>query len=70
MTAGLLARRDYALDSLVSRRILRTEIIPGGDNVPTGVTTARKPCHNSSELTAGEGALAGARLERVLGDAL
>ncbi len=57
MTVGLLARRDYALDSLVSRRILKTEIIPCGDNAPTGVITARKPCRNSSELPAGEGAL-------------
>ena len=70
MTVGLPARRDCALDSLDGQRILRIEIISGGDNAPTWVIIARKPCHNSSELPASEGALAEHDPGPVLGESL
>ena len=56
MTADPPAGRDCALDSLVSRRSLRTEIIPGGDNAPSGPIVFHKPCRNRLVLPEGEDA--------------
>ncbi|MDD4875981.1 MAG: hypothetical protein PHQ86_02450 [Dehalococcoidales bacterium] len=50
---------DCALGSLDGWRILRTEIISGGDNAPTELIAFHKFCRNNSGLPAGEGASTG-----------